>query len=218
MGVILDRSSPLGLGHTTAKMLRQRQNHELFHGNWRNAGSLSVRRCCVWRGEIGCVAADGSDAWRKNSVFQVKLVYYSQDTSFKTVWVEQSFDIRLFKVCFVPSFCSRWVRGPTRPRLLCSEPGGRARRFLRRKWCRERTSCLSGSSANWSLLTCECCVVVKSPKKDNQYDEVRRNTAAMRTFLAWSMTLQLKMASNSERNNNDRARVDLQVQVPFVFL
>ena len=23
----------LGLGHTTAKMLRQRQNHELFHGN-----------------------------------------------------------------------------------------------------------------------------------------------------------------------------------------
>ena len=25
--------TPLGLGHTTAKMLRQRQNHELFHGN-----------------------------------------------------------------------------------------------------------------------------------------------------------------------------------------
>ena len=78
----------------------------------------------------------------------------SSKISFKTfvfAWVEQLFDIRLFKVCFVPSFCSTWVRGPTRPRLLCSEPGGRARRFLRRKWCRERTSCLSGSSANWSL-------------------------------------------------------------------
>ena len=40
----------------------------------------------------------------------------SSKISFKTfvfAWVEQLFDIRLFKVCFVPSFCSRWARGST---------------------------------------------------------------------------------------------------------
>ena len=146
------------------------------------AGSLSVRRCCVWRYALSRGNRLRCRWWEWRLAEKQCL---SSKISFKTVaWVEQSFDIRLFKDCFVSSFFSRWVRGPTRPRLLCSEPGGRARRFLRRKWCRVRTSCLSGLSANWSLLTCECCVVVKSPKKDNQYDEVRRNTAAMRTFLA----------------------------------
>ena len=50
----------------------------------------------------------------------------------------------------------------------------------------------------------------RAPKKVNHYDEVRRNTAEMRTFLGLSMTLQLKRASNSsEGNNNSCAHVDL---------
>ena len=37
--------------------------------------------------------------------------------------------------------------------------------FSEKKMMLKKDSSMSGSSLNWSLLTCECCVVVKSPKK-----------------------------------------------------